>query len=636
MADIAPKLVELSVDKLRSLHERLHKSSPTASTLEVHHLTTTEMARRGMELPVNDEWQNVRIQIDYFKNVDLESFASTLPARQIKDVIKATGTSVADVRVVLTSIGYAMEIAPNDAVAKMIKHQKDKWVVYDSTGTHAFGTYDTKEEAMDRIAEMEYFKKHLQGQHDQKTHAPKWTQEIVAAIEAGTHPEVNPEDVSAMLKGMSKLTTHPDVTEVKIKGKLLFGDEGMGIARKDMPQIPGKERDRFLSEIEKTKGITHEKEKVDPATLKPIQKEVSGSRAGAIYNKFAEEGGIPKNERILISSDGFVVDGHHTWAAAVGFGFDSPGTEIPVYRLSVTAKEALAVSLEWAKENGYEGQAIDAKVKKSFYLLEPMEKHGTHDQKTHGSWATGAGVPAMAPDVAPKSERSPEAVAQAKALRERALAIEPSVTRLMADLVAQSGGKLEGLTQRVKSTDSLARKIDADASKEFNGDRAAAAAAVSDAVRYTMLVPESSYTDGLNQTVKTLEAAGFTLRTKNFWEPGDPYDGANIKASKNGIQVELQVHTPTSFKVKEGKLHDIYQEYRVSLDNSVRRAAWDKMVDIAKSIPRPVNYAALLGVGSLITQQFETAQQAGLIKSTLVDIIWTIERGVAVCGISQG
>ena len=77
--------------------------------------------------------------------------------------------------------------------------------------------------------------------------------------------------------------------------------EGMGIARKDMPQIPGKERARFLEEIEKSDGITVEKEKVDPTTLKPIQKEISAARSGAIYNKFREDGEIPKNERILIS-----------------------------------------------------------------------------------------------------------------------------------------------------------------------------------------------------------------------------------------------------------------------------------------------------------------------------------------------
>jgi hypothetical protein len=195
--------------------------------------------------------------------------------------------------------------------------------------------------------------KHNQGKHDQKTHG-SWADGIAEEILAGGHPEVEPENLSAFLMKASKRTDHPDLTELSIKGTLLYGDEGMGIARKDMPQIPGKERGRFLSEIEASKGITAEKEKVDPTTLKPVQKEISASRSGAIYNKFRDEGGIPKDERILISSDGYVIDGHHTWGAAVAFAFDNKGTELPVYRLSVTAKEAMDVSLDalhLAREN---------------------------------------------------------------------------------------------------------------------------------------------------------------------------------------------------------------------------------------------------------------------------------------------
>jgi hypothetical protein len=404
----------------------------------------------------------------------------------------------------------------------------------------------------------------------------------------------------------------------------------MGIARKDMPQIPGKERARFLAEIEAEQGVTAEKEKVDPTTLKPIQKEISAARSGAIFNKFREDGAIPKDERILISKDGFVVDGHHTWGAAVAFAFDNPGTELPVYRLSVTAKEALDISLKWAADNGFEGQAIDAPAKKSL-LWEPLEKHQEHDQASHGSWANNSVSTGMAADVAPKSSRSPEAVALAKGVRDRALAVEPTVTNLVKGLVAQSQGELIGLEQRVKSTDSLARKIDADSEKEFGGDKKAAADAVSDSLRYTMAVQDANYTAGLESTVSALEATGWKLRVKNFWQSGDPYDGANVKATKDGVTVEIQVHTPKSYAVKEKELHDEYAVYREAKDDSVRRSSWDKMVDIAKAIPRPSNSAKLMTIGTLVIQQFETAREAGLIKSTGVDKLWFMRGGVAVC-----
>ena len=460
--------------------------------------------------------------------------------------------------------------------------------------------------------------KHNQGKHDQKTHG-SWADGIAQAILDGGHPKVEKENVSAFLMKAAKRDDHPDLTELSVEGTLLFGDEGMGIARKDMPQIPGKQRARFLSEIEKSEGITSTAEEIDPTTLKPVQKEISAARSGAIFEKFREDGGIPEKERILISSDGFVIDGHHTWGASVAFAFDNPGTKLPVYRLSVTAQEALDVSLEWSTANGYEAQAIDAKKSLAW---KPLTKHQEHDQSSHGSWAAGgdSAIPALAPDVAPNAKWSAEAVSEAKRLREKALAVEPKVTELMKTIQQNAGGEFVQLDQRVKSTDSLARKIDGDAVVEFDGDRSRAADAVSDAVRYTLKVGDENYAQSLDSTVKALEASGFTLRVKNFWQSGDPYDGVNIKAKKDGIEVEVQLHTRSSFSHKEGEggTHPIYKAYQVELNDSKRESMWGQMIEIAKGVTRPANYGAILATGTLVLQQFQTAQEAGLIKSTPV------------------
>jgi hypothetical protein len=739
MADIAPKLIELSADKLRALHERLHKSEASPEVLEVHHLAVNEMLRRGLEAPANDVWDEYDILVDTMKNANLEALAGSLPSEMIEDVIKSTGSAVANVQLFLTTTGYEMRLEPAEEVNKMIRRENGKWTVYDEEGKRPFGTYDSKAEAENRLAQMHQFKKaetftppkavrsaarraldwiaegkagsgftgvgraranqlasgeavsmatlkrmksffsrhevdkdavgfsqgekgypsggrvawdawggdagfawaesmvaqdekkiekHNPGKHDQKTHG-SWADGIADAILAGKHPTVEKENVSAFLMKAAKRTDHPDLTELSIEGTLLYGDEGMGIARKDMPQIPGKERARFLAEIEESKGITAEKEKVDPTTLKPVQKEISAARSGAIYEKFREDGSIPKDERILISSDGYVIDGHHTWGASVAFAFDNPGTELPVYRLSVTAKEALDVSLEWSKANGFEGQAIDAPAKKSL-AWQPIIKHGEHDQKTHGSWANDSAgeIPALAPDVKPKGQWSKEAVAEAERIRSRALAVEPKVTELMKTIQENAGGEFVQLEQRVKSTDSLARKIDSDAVSEFDGDRSRAADAVSDAVRYTLKVGDDNYAQSLDSTVKALEASGFTLRVKNFWQSGDPYDGVNIKAKKDGIEVEIQLHTPSSFSHKEGKggTHPIYKAYQVELNDSTRLSMWNQMVEIAKGVSRPANYPSILATGALVLQTFQTAQEAGLIKSTPVDII-PLKRG---------
>jgi hypothetical protein len=703
MADIAPKLIELSANKLRALHERLHKSEATPEVLEVHHLAINEMLRRGLEAPADDAWDEFQILVDTMKNANLKALSGSLPADMIADVIKSTGSAVADVQLFLTTTGYEMRLEPSQELKKaeiekpsdeitkaesytppkgvreaarrsldwisegkagsgftgvgrsrasqlasgksvslatlkrmksfFSRHEVDKEAVgfsqgekgYPSPGRVAWDAWGgdagfTWAKSIVSQAEQEVAK-HNQGQHDQKTHG-SWADDIAQEILDGGHPKVESENVSAFLMAAAKRTDHPDLTELSVDGTMLFGDDGMGIARKDMPQIPGKERGRFLAEIQESQGITSTAEEIDPTTLKPIQKEISAARSGAIFNKFTEKGGIPEKERILISSDGFVVDGHHTWGASVAFAFDNPGAKLPVYRLSVTAEEALSVSREWSTANGYEAQAIDAPAKKSL-TWKPLTKHQEHDQSSHGSWANADGsspVPALAPDKPASAEWSSEAVAEAKKLREKALALEPKITELVSTIQKNSGGEFVQLDHRVKSTDSLARKIDGDAVRQYEGDRSRAADAVSDAVRYTLKVGDENYAESLSSTTKALEASGFTLRVKNFWQSGDPYDGVNIKAKKDGVEVEIQLHTRSSFAHKEGEggTHPIYKAYQVELNDSKRESMWNQMIEIAKGVTRPANYGSILATGTLILQQFQTAQEAGLIKSTLV------------------
>ena len=516
MADIAPKLIHLSGEKLLALHERIHKSEASPASIEVHHTILNEMARRKMERP-QDDWDTYEILVDSIQDVELDSLRETLPPDMVSKMLEKTGSPVANLQTYLTIHGYEMRVEPVvlEPVEKMIRRENGKWVVYNEAGTRRFGSYDSESEAQERLKQIEAFskadytppkgvreaarravdwinegkagggftsvgsrrasqlasgesvsietlkrmksffsrhevdkealgftqgekgfpspgrvawdawggdagfswakekvaqfenqmEKHNQGQHDQKTHG-KWADGIVQDIFDGKHPEVEPENVSALFMKMADRTDHPDITEIKIEGTLLFGDEGMGIARKDMPQIDKDLRPQFLEDLEKD-GITSEKEKVDPKTLKPIQKEVSGSRSGAIYNKYREEGKIPKQDRILISKDGFVIDGHHTWAASVAFSFDNPSAKIPVYRLSVNAQEALDASLAWTESKGIEGQSIDAAKKSLFFEFEPGEmlKHQDHDQSSHGNWAQGreriigsGNVPSLARD----------------------------------------------------------------------------------------------------------------------------------------------------------------------------------------------------------------------------------------------
>ena len=71
MADIAPKLISLSAEKLLALHERIHKSQASPATIEVHHTILNELARRKMEAP-KDDWDDFEILVDSIKVINRE------------------------------------------------------------------------------------------------------------------------------------------------------------------------------------------------------------------------------------------------------------------------------------------------------------------------------------------------------------------------------------------------------------------------------------------------------------------------------------------------------------------------------------------------------------------------------------
>ena len=191
--------------------------------------------------------------------------------------------------------------------------------------------------------------------------------------------------------------------------------------------------------------------------------------------------------------------------------------------------------------------------------------------------------------------------------------MEPEVTKIMVGLAEALDGDLDQLDQRLKSTDSLARKIKDDADKEHKGDIDTSSSKVSDSIRYTMTVDGSKYTDSVLKVIARFEAMGYEVRVKNFWEGGDPYQGINMKLTKNGVTVEFQMHTPESLQIKVDQLHDIYDVYREidtnegqDLEKLERKERlWEQMIGIASQIPNPDNYDELLSIGTLVQQQFE-------------------------------
>jgi hypothetical protein len=64
------------------------------------------------------------------------------------------------------------------------------------------------------------------------------------------------------------------------------------------------------------------------------------------------------------------------------------------------------------------------------------------------------------------------------------------------------------------------------------------------------------------------------LNIYSYWNNNrNPYKDVNcVFLSPHGQRFEVQFHTPESFKLKNGDLHKLYEEYRLDSTTSERRA----------------------------------------------------------------
>lgn len=181
-----------------------------------------------------------------------------------------------------------------------------------------------------------------------------------------------------------------------------------------------------------------------------------------------------------------------------------------------------------------------------------------------------ADVQKVAKEAHINAETAQEAINRASDLYDRVAQVEPEITRDMVSAVEQVGGQMYGLDARMKSVESLARKIGTDygdpeemAYKNFD----MATDKITDAVRYTMELKGESFTRDYNTVKASLEEQGYSeVRCRNFYlkyELGKSQQKAvQCLYEKDGLTFEVQFHTKDTLTIKEAN-HDRYEEYRV-------------------------------------------------------------------------
>lgn len=170
----------------------------------------------------------------------------------------------------------------------------------------------------------------------------------------------------------------------------------------------------------------------------------------------------------------------------------------------------------------------------------------------------------------------------AKKAIHKALQAEPSVTKDLSKATSQCAGRLEGLEFRVKTLDSLRRKIQ----KEPQ-------AKIRDVLRYTEVSPPKALYVDYQKTMQQMTEKGYQVTDiKNYWnKPYMAYNGVNTNlVTPHGYEFELQFHTKESFDLKNDKLHELYEKQRL-IDKEKEYDKWqeleNEMFQLSDELERP-------------------------------------------------
>ena len=179
-----------------------------------------------------------------------------------------------------------------------------------------------------------------------------------------------------------------NLCDISVPGTNIYCDNNLGIDRNDMPQFKGNARPNSLADqlpkdpksnevdteeffklmlnkrgIEVNGGDNDEGIEVEPDVLKATQMNMVGDKVAGMYGALEKD---PTNRAltapIYVSNDGYVLDGHHRWAAIVTYNAKNPNNPIPmkVRIIDLPIKPLVLLANDFADSIGIEKKAAVA------------------------------------------------------------------------------------------------------------------------------------------------------------------------------------------------------------------------------------------------------------------------------------
>jgi hypothetical protein len=228
------------------------------------------------------------------------------------------------------------------------------------------------------------------GHGDQSVHSPHKHKgggaAVASDLAAGREVTVAGRDLPDAFDAMANGDGGVNLNRLSTTDGVSFAATGVKVPRAEMPQVPGSKKAAFIAELD-AKGVKSTRESVDPKSLKPIQSEISGQKSGQMLQSMRDGKLLEGDNPLIVSRDGFVVDGHHRWAAAVARSYEVP-VALPVLRIDMDAVDLLAQVKAFADAEAIPARLFDRAADFDYEFRHP----GHPDQSVHNPHK-GGGAP---------------------------------------------------------------------------------------------------------------------------------------------------------------------------------------------------------------------------------------------------
>ena len=198
-----------------------------------------------------------------------------------------------------------------------------------------------------------------------------------------------------------------NLCDVTVPGTNLYCDDNLGIPRDQMPQFKGKpqpgtpaadmpvdekgevDTEPLFKKMLEDEGIKVVQTEVPADKLKATQSELVGDKVIGMMNALENDPNHPNiTAPIYVSRDGYVIDGHHRWAAITAYNAKHPDNQIPmkVQAIDKDIKDAIPMCNDFAEKQGVAAKKADANNESDIQNVTSLPEPKPEDPEEKKNW----------------------------------------------------------------------------------------------------------------------------------------------------------------------------------------------------------------------------------------------------------